>query len=125
MIESPVNRAWQLPAAVRPYLAPVLRHVGWFGFFLVLAPVVGPHGYGLFMLALSAIALVEALLVETASAALEGADKSIEDHSHCSAIADNTEICWPKLSRRQQLHRRAARLLSAAQGAVRRTAAHL
>jgi O-antigen/teichoic acid export membrane protein len=72
MIEPPIDRAWRLPAAVRPYLAPALCHVGWFGFFLILAPVVGPHGYGLFMLALGAIAMVEALLVAPASAALEG-----------------------------------------------------
>jgi hypothetical protein len=82
MIDSPIDPAWRLPARVRPYLAPALRHAGWFGFFLILAPVIGPRGYGLFMLALAAIALVEALLVETASAVLEGA--AVLDEKHWS-----------------------------------------
>jgi len=80
MIGSPIDRAWRLSATVRPYLAPALRHAGWFGFFLILAPVVGPRGYGLFMLAFAAIALIEALLIETASAALDRAAVLDEKH---------------------------------------------
>lgn len=54
------------PAALRVFAEPVCRHLGWFGFFLVLAPIVGPRGYGLFALALSGIAIAEALLAATA-----------------------------------------------------------
>jgi hypothetical protein len=53
-------------AVLRPYLEPGLRHAGWFGFFLALAPAIGPRGYGLFIVALSGIAIAEALLSETA-----------------------------------------------------------
>jgi hypothetical protein len=70
MIEAPIDPARHAVAALRPYVAPVLRHAGWFGCFLVLAPVIGPRGYGLFMLALSGIAIAEACLAETASQAL-------------------------------------------------------
>jgi hypothetical protein len=82
MIESLVDPAWRLLAAVRPYLAPALRHAGWFAFFLILAPVIGPRGYGLFMLAFGGVALVEALLVETASAVL--GDAAMLDEKHWS-----------------------------------------
>src|SRR5665213_4250340 len=69
MVESPAD---PLLAALRPYLNPALRHAGWFGFFLLLAPAMGPRGYGMFILALSGIAIAEALLAETAIAALVG-----------------------------------------------------
>jgi hypothetical protein len=82
MIESLIDPAWRLPAPARPYLVPVLRHIGWFAFFLILAPVVGPRGYGLFMLALGVIAMIEALLVEAASAALD--DLALPDEKHWS-----------------------------------------
>src|SRR5271170_1231363 len=57
-------------AALLAYLEPVLRHSVWFGFFLVLAPIVGPRGYGVFILALCGIAIAEALLAKTGSQAL-------------------------------------------------------
>lgn len=57
-------------AELYSYLAPSLRHASWFGVFLVLAPMIGPRGYGLFMLALSGIAIAEALLAEIATQAL-------------------------------------------------------
>src|SRR5271163_453244 len=60
-----------LPGApLRAYLEPVLRHSVWFGFFLVLAPIIGPRGYGVFILALCGIAIAEALLSKTGSQTL-------------------------------------------------------
>jgi teichuronic acid exporter len=70
MADTAVDPPLRAIAALRPYLQPVVRHAGWFGFFLVLAPVVGPRGYGLFILALSGIAIAEALLTETTVDAL-------------------------------------------------------
>jgi hypothetical protein len=70
MIDSPVDPPRDPPTALFPYIAPVVRHVGWFAVFLFLAPVIGPRGYGLFMLAFSAVATVEALLVEIATATI-------------------------------------------------------
>jgi hypothetical protein len=59
------------PGATRhAYLEPVIRHFVWFGFFLVLAPIVGPRGYGVFVLALCGIAIAEALLAKTGSQVL-------------------------------------------------------
>jgi hypothetical protein len=69
MVESPIDPSRRI-AALFPYIAPMLRHAGWFAFFLLLAPVIGPRGYGSFMLALSAIAIIEACLAETASGVL-------------------------------------------------------
>ena len=54
----------------RAMIEPVVRHVGWFAFFLMLAPIVGPRGYGIFAMALSGVAIVEALLVEPVATAL-------------------------------------------------------
>ena len=88
MIESPIDPVSRLLAVARPHLAPAFCHVGWFAFFLILAPVVGPRGYGLFMFALGAIALVEALLVETAAAALDGA--AVLDELHWSTALVTT-----------------------------------
>jgi PST family polysaccharide transporter len=70
MIEFPVDPGRRLVDAARPYLAPVVGEAGWLGFFLLLAPVIGPRGYGLFTLAISGIAIAEALLVEPAARAL-------------------------------------------------------
>jgi hypothetical protein len=70
------SRAW------RALVEPVVRHAGRFGFFLVLAPIIGPHGYGLFVMALSGVAIVEALLAETIAGAL--ADLEPLDDLHVS-----------------------------------------
>ena len=51
-------------------IEPIVRHAGWFGFFLLLAPIIGPRGYGVFAIALSGTAIVEALLAETVAATL-------------------------------------------------------
>ena len=56
--------------AWRAWIEPIVRHAGWLGFFLVLAPIIGPRGYGSFAMALSGIAIVEALLVESMVATL-------------------------------------------------------
>jgi hypothetical protein len=70
MIDMPLDRPRRGVIALSPYLAPALRHAGWFGVFLVLAPVIGPRGYGLFMLALASVAIAEAALRETMIRAL-------------------------------------------------------
>lgn len=53
-------------------IEPIVRHAGWFAFFLMLSPIIGPRGYGIFAMALSGVAIVEALLVEPVAAALCG-----------------------------------------------------
>lgn len=70
MVDVPLDRPRRAAIAVYPRLAPALRHIGRFGVFLMLAPMIGPRGYGLFMLALGGVAIAEALLVETATQAL-------------------------------------------------------
>jgi hypothetical protein len=82
--------------ALRPYLEPVLRHAGWFGFFLVLAPIIGPRGYGLFILALSGIAIAEGLLAETAIQAL--ADRAVLEARHLSTALVTTIAAGAALS---------------------------
>jgi O-antigen/teichoic acid export membrane protein len=66
-------------------LEPVLRHGGWFGFFLFLAPIIGPQGYGLFALAISGIAIADAMLAESATAALVELD-AIDDRHVSTAL---------------------------------------
>jgi hypothetical protein len=76
IVPSPRSRAW------RALIEPAVRHAGWFGFFLVLAPIIGPRGYGFFVMALSGVAIVEALLAETIAGAL--ADLEPLDDRHVS-----------------------------------------
>ncbi|HVH80653.1 MAG TPA: oligosaccharide flippase family protein, partial [Stellaceae bacterium] len=57
--------------ALSPHIGAVLRHAGWFAFFVQLAPIIGPRGYGLFVLAFSAIALTEALVTAPAQRVME------------------------------------------------------
>src|SRR5580704_12781297 len=66
-------------------LEPVLRHGGWFGFFLFLASIIGPQGYGLFALAISGIAIADAMLAESATAALVELD-AIDDRHVSTAL---------------------------------------
>ncbi len=55
-------------AAVRwATIEALLRHGGWFAFFLVLAPILGPRDVGLFVLAMGGIAMVETLFGEVAA----------------------------------------------------------
>jgi PST family polysaccharide transporter len=75
------------PAALRAFAEPVCRHLGWFGFFLVLAPIVGPRGYGLFALALSGIAIAEALLAATAVQVLVDSERLDERHLSTALVA--------------------------------------
>jgi O-antigen/teichoic acid export membrane protein len=58
----------------------VARHAGWLFFFVLLAPLLGPRDYGLFMLAISGIAVVERLLSDAAAAALIRLDTRDEAH---------------------------------------------
>jgi len=80
MVDSPIDPRRHAPTALFSYIAPIVRHAGRFTVFLLLAPIVGPRGYGLFVLALSVIAIVEAALVETATAALANMAQLEERH---------------------------------------------
>ena len=82
MVKSLIGPSSSSGAPLRAYLEPVLRHSVWFGFFLVLAPIVGPRGYGVFILALCGIAIAEALLAKTGSQAL--IDLPVIDKLHVS-----------------------------------------
>jgi PST family polysaccharide transporter len=80
MVEPPVDPPLCAGASFRPYLEPALRHLGAFGFLLVLAPIIGPRGYGVFVLALSGIAIAEALLNKTVCRALANLARAEDDH---------------------------------------------
>ncbi len=69
MVDLPIEPP-RVSSRALSYLAPVLHHAGWFILFLMLAPVIGPRGYGQYMLAFGGIAIVEALLAETGVRAL-------------------------------------------------------
>jgi polysaccharide biosynthesis protein len=71
---------------VLPYLEPALRHLGWLASFLLLAPMIGPRGYGTVALALSGIAIAERLLVETAIVALAGRETLEERHKSTALV---------------------------------------
>ena len=71
----------------RALIEPVVRHAGWFGFFLVLAPIIGPHGYGVFAMALSGVAMVEILLVEPVAATLARLDVLDEKHLSTALVS--------------------------------------
>ena len=55
MVDLPIEPP-RVSSRVLLYLAPVLHHAGWFILFLMLAPVIGPRGYGQYMLAFGGIA---------------------------------------------------------------------
>lgn len=74
-------------AALRIFAEPVCRYLGWFGFFLILAPIVGPRGYGLFVLALSGIAIAEALLAATCVQVLADLEQLDERHLSTALVA--------------------------------------
>src|SRR5580704_13486467 len=84
MVELPICPPRSM-AKVYPYLEPALRHLGWLTFFLLLAPIVGPRGYGTVALALSGIAIAERLLTETAVGALVGR-KTLEERHISTAL---------------------------------------
>jgi len=88
MVEAAIVPSLRAVTALRPYIEPALRHVGWFACFLMLAPVVGPRGYGLFIVALSGVAIAEAILVETATGA--HADLSVLEARHLSTALVTT-----------------------------------
>ena len=71
----------------RAAIEPIVRHGGCFGFFLVLAPIIGPRGYGIFAIALSGVAMVEALLVEPVAATLARIDPLDERHLSTALVS--------------------------------------
>src|ERR1700689_5043000 len=71
----------------RSLIEPVFRHSGWFGFFLMLAPIIGPRGYGIFAMALSGVAIVETLLVESVAATLARLDRLDERHLSTALVS--------------------------------------
>lgn len=70
MVDIPLDLPRRPVGAFLPYLGPVVRHGGGLGIFLALAPAIGPRGYGLFLLALSGVAIVSAVLTKSASHAV-------------------------------------------------------
>jgi O-antigen/teichoic acid export membrane protein len=71
----------------RAAIEPIVRHAGWFAFFLMLAPIIGPRGYGVFAMALSGVAIVEALLVEPVAAALSSIEPLEERHLSTALVS--------------------------------------
>jgi polysaccharide biosynthesis protein len=69
MVACPSDRMPLLPG-LGAGLEPALRHIGWLVCFLLLAPVIRPYGYGVFILAFGGIATVEAIIVEAMLRAL-------------------------------------------------------
>lgn len=84
MVETPVDPPRRV-VALHPCVLPALRHAAWFGVFLLVAPAVGPRGYGLFFLAFSGIAIAEAVLAEAGCAALVGLG-AVEDRHWSTAL---------------------------------------
>jgi hypothetical protein len=77
-------------AALWIVVDPLCRHIDWFAYFLMLAPIVGPRGYGLFVLAFSGIALAEALLAASAVQVLVDLERVEERHWSTALIAVGT-----------------------------------
>ncbi|HTZ36932.1 MAG TPA: hypothetical protein VMB84_12945, partial [Stellaceae bacterium] len=73
-------------AAVRAALPPLLRHGFWLAAFLALAPVIDPHDYGVFVVALGGVAIAEALVAEPASHALAAVAR-IDERLLATALA--------------------------------------
>lgn len=80
MVDALLNHPRRAVAAVCPLAAPALRHAGWFAVLLILAPIIGPRGYGVFMLALGCIAIAEALLAGPMTRALVGRPENDPRH---------------------------------------------
>jgi hypothetical protein len=85
MVDIPFDLPRRPVGALLPYLGPVVRHGGRFGIFLILAPAIGPRGYGLFVLALSGVAIVSAPLVKSASQSLANA-ATLDDRHWSTAL---------------------------------------
>jgi signal transduction histidine kinase len=71
----------------RAAIEPIVRHAGWFVVFLMLAPIIGPRGYGIFAMALSGVAIVEALLFEPVAAALSSIEPLEERHLSTALVS--------------------------------------
>jgi len=73
------------PSTWRAQLEPSIRHLGWFGF--LLAPIIGPQGYGMFIFPLSGIAIIEAVLAETIAAVLSELPALDERHLSTALVS--------------------------------------
>lgn len=80
MVDILFDRPRRVAIDLYPFLGPTLRYAGWFAVFLVLAPIIGPRGYGQFILALGGIAIIEALLAESTIQALLKLESADERH---------------------------------------------
>jgi hypothetical protein len=89
MTDIPLAASQHAATRLPPWVEPALRHGGWFAAFLVLAPVIGPRDYGLFVLALAGVAIAEAALAEPAATAL--AQMSELDEHHWSTALLNPD----------------------------------
>jgi hypothetical protein len=85
MVDIPLDRSRRWVRALHSSVAPIVRHGGWFDFFLLLAPAIGPRGYGLFALALSAVTIVAASLTKSASRILFSAP-TLDDRHWSTAL---------------------------------------
>ena len=84
MVDTPIDPP-RRAVRLHPGVSPLLQHAGWFCVFLLVAPTIGPRGYGLFLIALSSIAICEALLTEVGGAALVGL-REVDDRHWSTAL---------------------------------------
>lgn len=68
--------------------ARLARHGAWFAIFLYLAPILGPHDYGLFVIAMAGIAIIETLLSEVAANAIIAVGAVEEAHLSTAFLAN-------------------------------------
>ncbi|HWB51005.1 MAG TPA: oligosaccharide flippase family protein [Stellaceae bacterium] len=85
MVDTPIDHPRRIAAALPPYMAFGVRYGGGLGFFLILAPAIGPRGYGLFLLALSGVAVFAALPAKTATHVL-AAMPDLDDRHWSTAL---------------------------------------
>jgi O-antigen/teichoic acid export membrane protein len=84
-----------VPAGPPPQTAPfwpvaerLVRHGAWFVIFVVLAPLLGPHDYGLFVVAMAGVAIIETLLSEVAARAIMALEPLEEAHLSTAFLAN-------------------------------------
>ena len=65
----------------------VARHAAWLTAFVFLAPAIGPRAYGVFVLALSGVAVMEALLKEVPAGAIAAIQRLEEEHLASAFVA--------------------------------------
>lgn len=74
-------------AGARCIKSRIIEHIGWLVFFYQLSPIIGPHDYGLFITAISGLAIAEALLSETAAQAIIRLPRLTRGHMSAAFVA--------------------------------------